>query len=36
MAGRAGQVISTLRQVPPIAITYEGAPIELDEAVAVS
>jgi putative redox protein len=36
MAGRACQVVSTLRQVAPIAITYEGAPIELDESVAVS
>jgi putative redox protein len=36
IAGRACQVVSTLRQVAPIAITYEGAPIELDEAVGVS
>ena len=36
MAGRACQVVNTLRQVAPIAITYEGSPIELNEAVAVS
>ena len=36
MAGRACQVVNTLRQVAPIAITYEGAPIELNEAAAVS
>ena len=36
MAGRACQVVNTLRQVAPIAITYEGLPIELNEAVAVS
>jgi putative redox protein len=35
IAGRACQVITTLRQVTPIAITYEGAPVELDEAIAV-
>jgi putative redox protein len=35
IAGRACQVISTLRQATPIAITYEGAPVELDEGVAV-
>ena len=35
MAGRACQVVNTLRQVAPIAITYEGSPIELNEAVAV-
>jgi putative redox protein len=35
MAGRACQVVNTLRQVAPIAITYEGAPIELNEAAAV-
>ena len=36
MAGRACQVVNTLRQVAPIAITYEGSPIELNEAVALS
>ena len=36
MAGRACQVVNTLRQVAPIAITYEGLPIELNEAAAVS
>jgi hypothetical protein len=36
MAGRACQVVNTLRQVAPIAISYEGAPIELNEAAAVS
>ena len=36
IAGRACQVVNTLRQVAPIAISYEGAPIELNEAAAVS
>ena len=36
IAGRACQVVNTLRQVAPIAITYEGSPIELNEAAAVS
>ena len=36
IAGRACQVVNTLRQVAPIAITYEGSPIELNEAVTVS
>ena len=36
MAGRACQVVNTLRQVAPIAITYEGSPIELNEAATVS
>ena len=36
MAGRACQVFNTLRQVALIAITYEGSPIELNEAAAVS
>ena len=36
MAGRACQVVNTLRQVAHIAITYEGSPIELNEAAAVS
>lgn len=36
MAGRACQVVNTLRQVAPIAISYEGSPIELNEAAAVS
>jgi uncharacterized OsmC-like protein len=34
IAGRACQVINTLRTVAPIAITYQGAPIESVEAVA--
>jgi putative redox protein len=34
IAGRACQVVSTLRQVAPVAITYEGVPIELGEAAA--
>ncbi len=36
IAGRACQVVNTLRQVAPIAITYEGLPIELIEPAAVS
>ena len=36
VAGRACQVVNTLRQVAPIAITYAGSPIELNEALAVS
>ena len=36
MAGRTCQVVNTLRQVAPVAITYEGSPIELNEAAAVS
>jgi putative redox protein len=35
IAGRACQVVNTLRRVAPIAITYEGMPIELDEVAAV-
>jgi putative redox protein len=35
IAGRACQVVNTLRQVAPIAITYEGSPVELNEAAAV-
>lgn len=35
IAGRACQVVNTLRQVAPIAITYEGLPIELNEVAAV-
>jgi len=31
IAGRACQVVSTLRQVAPIAITYEGSTIEPGE-----
>jgi putative redox protein len=34
VAGRACQVVNTLQQVAPIAITYEGSPIELSEVVA--
>lgn len=36
IAGRACQVVSTLRQAAFVAITYEGAPIALDEAVAAN
>jgi putative redox protein len=36
IAARACQVVNTLRQVAPIAITCQGVPIELNEAVAVS
>ena len=35
MAGRACQVVNTLRLIAPIAITYEGSPIELNETAAV-
>ena len=35
IAGRACQVVNTLRQVAPIAITFEGSPIELNEAAPV-
>ena len=35
IAGRACQVVNTLRQVARIAITYEGSQIELDEPAAV-
>jgi len=35
IAGRACQVVSTLRQATSIAITYAGLPVELDEAVPV-
>ncbi|MQA28482.1 MAG: hypothetical protein GEU82_01410 [Luteitalea sp.] len=34
IAGRACQVLNTLRHVVPIAITYEGSPVELTEAAA--
>jgi uncharacterized OsmC-like protein len=36
IAARSCQVVNTLRHVAPIAITYEGARIELTEAVGVS
>ena len=36
IAGRSCQVVNTLRQVAPITITYEGARIELTEAIGVS
>ena len=36
IAGRACQVVNTLRQVATIGITYRGAPIELDAAATVS
>ena len=35
IAGRACQVVITLRQVAPIAITYEGSTIELGEPATV-
>jgi putative redox protein len=35
IAGRACQVVSTLRQATPIAITYQGAPVELVELVGL-
>jgi uncharacterized OsmC-like protein len=36
IAGRACQVVNTLRHVATIGITYRGAPIELDEAAPVT
>ena len=36
IAGRACQVVNTLRQVTTIGITFQGAPIELDEAATIS
>jgi putative redox protein len=36
IAGRACQVVNTLRHVATIRITYQGAPIELDEAAPIS
>ena len=36
IAARACQVVNTLRQVAPIGITHQGAPIELNEAATVS
>ena len=36
IAGRACQVVNTLRHVATIGLTYQGAPIELDEAAPVS
>ena len=35
IAARACQVVNTLGQVAPIAITYAGLPVELTEAAAV-
>jgi uncharacterized OsmC-like protein len=35
IAARSCQVTSTLGQVAPIAITYDGSPVELNEAAAV-
>ena len=35
MAARACQVVNTLSQVAPIIITYQGSPVELNEAAAV-
>lgn len=35
IAGRACQVVNTLCQVASIAITYEGSPVELNEAAAI-
>jgi len=34
IAGRACQVMNTLRLAAPIELTYQGAPIESAEAVA--
>lgn len=34
IAGRACQVVTTLRQIAPIAITYKSVPIELSEVAA--
>jgi putative redox protein len=34
IAGRACQVMTTLRQIAPIAITYQKAPVELDQPAA--
>jgi putative redox protein len=36
IAGRACQVVTTLRQVAPILISFEGSLIELNDAVAIS
>ena len=36
IAGRACQVVNTLRHVATIGLTYQGEPIELDEAAPVS
>jgi putative redox protein len=36
IAGRACQVVNTLRLVATIGITHQGVPIELDEAATVS
>jgi putative redox protein len=36
IAARACQVVTTLRQVAPILITFEGSLIELNHAVAIS
>jgi putative redox protein len=35
IAARACQVVNTLGLVAPIVITYEGSPVELNEAAAV-
>lgn len=36
MAGRACQVVNTLRAIAPVAISYDGAPILIDEAAPVT
>ena len=36
MAGRACQVVNTLRQVAPVAIAFEGSLIESSEVAAVT
>jgi uncharacterized OsmC-like protein len=36
IAGRACQVVNTLRPVAPIVITYEGVPIEWGDSAAVA
>jgi putative redox protein len=35
IAARSCQVVNTLRPVAPIVITYQGSPVELNEAAAV-
>ena len=35
IAARACQVVNTLRLIAPIVITYDGSPVELNEAAAV-
>lgn len=35
IAARACQVVSTLRQVAPISITYQGSPVEVSDVATV-